>query len=286
MNRTKLAIGVFIISLIILFRLSRYEPLAVKQIRETSDIDNTFEPLNKTLTSSSSRNDTLFRSFLDDDRLHPINFDTLNIPLKSFSKLIDRNHLDKKWTPENLKAYFKRNASQRNINLCIWEEQMVSESIYHFNLLNKVEDEIIKMILPPQQRRDQFIIDSFEQPTTYQGKRVNVYNKMERILAYNELENHIQLFLMGYGVIYPTIQILTFSKDEFKYVDSSILYSLKFINDAPYRIKGCLNNSFNEIRIKEIARIRDTLNFHRGHDTIFYKLAISKFGEIEARVEE
>ena len=116
---------------------------------------------------------------------------------------------------------------------------------------------------------------------TEEGKeaRVEVFRRIEKIYSIKELDNHIQLIVLGYGEGYPTIQLITLEKESLTYIDHVEIYSFVIgENENITRIKGCLNKEFSTLSVKEI---QSETAWSTNHDTIEYSYDIHHTGKIE-----
>ena len=282
MNQKIIDIGVYIIGFTCLFLILK-DVFFVREIREIPH-EQLVKIQEEMASLEEEKQRNLFRgNFFGDEHLHPIVYDRINIKPDSVPTLLRKKKWTSKKSPEELKNYFMEKASRKNVSLCLWEEQMVFESLYSFNKLNSIELSVMNSILPLDERLDQFVEKPSEIFCEIRKEFVNVYSKMEKIYGYNEMENYIQLLILGYGEIYPTLQMVTVSKDKFEFIDSEVLYSFKTMDSKKVvRIKGCLNDNLDEIRVKKITETYPKAILH--YDTIEYQLNLDEVGQI-CRIE-
>lgn len=212
--------------------------------------------------------DYYFNMFLEDSSLYLIKYDTLKIIGKSYEGLIFDNEWDKKLSIRELKKLLEDNSYKWNQDLCIWNEDAVFDAIYSYNKLKSISYPLIKKIIPQTERLPQLVI-----------RENQVFRKIEKIYSTNSLSGHIQLIVLGYGEVFPTIQLITLEKNNLEYIDKVVVYSMSIKDKKTVRIKGCLNEKFDTLRIKEIHSSY-TQNRYL-HDTIEYSYEILTSGKIE-----
>ncbi len=207
-------------------------------------------------------------NFFNDKELFPIKFDPLKVQGKNIDSFILDKETDIQLSVAELKRQLKEYSYKLKGDFCIWNEQEVYTAIYRYNKLKHIPYLVIKKILPKSERQNQLVIETkirrTGDPVKGEDRDYKVYSKIEKIYSMQELVNHIQLVVLGYGKSFPTIQLITLKKDNLEYIDQTILYSMEINDNEIIRIKGCLNATFDTLHtwyINEIGAVLDTTKY-------------------------
>ncbi len=235
----------------------------------------------KNITNRISRqfspNDYFFKKYIEAEDLRPFIFDTIRLPSINFNDLIEDDRNEIEFSSKELREYLKEKSYKFDQRLCIWNEKDVFDAIYQYNRLEPIPYQLVKRLVPKGHRRNQLV--KYELKDENNEKRVQVFRKIEKIYGINELEDHLQLIVLGYGQFFPNIQLITLEKETLNYVDRVEVYSCvqnKFKNIT--RIKGCLNKEFTTLNVKEI---HSETAWSDNSDTIEYSYEIHQTGKIE-----
>jgi len=236
----------------------------------------TSETTTNIVTNQIERNisSDYFYTFSKSKDLNPFSYDTIQLDSTLLKNLINDRKKETGSSTNKLRDSLIEKSYKFNQNLCIWNEEDVNDAIYQYNKHGRISYKLINGILPKTERRNQLVINK---STKEKDGWFQVFRKIEKIYSINELADHLQLIVLGYDEIYPKIQLITLEKESLKYVDKVDFYSLVQDQEGNIvRTKGCLNNEFNTLVIKEIHS-----TFTELHDTIEYSFDILKSGQIQ-----
>lgn len=228
-------------------------------------------------TSEETITEDYFNRWISDENKFPFVYETIYLNENSLQEYIMDDDVGEKITIELLRKELYMYSHQQNQSLCIWNDEDVYKAIYSYNRFQIAPYGLIKQILPKVKRLHQL--------TNYYGDELKmkdfktidtrIFRNIEKIYSLVDKPNHIQLITLGYGYVYPTIQLITINKENFGYIDSTIFYSIKQDESETIRIKGCLDEAFETLSIKEIH------TFSNYSDTFQYDYKILESGKID-----
>ena len=265
------AAGILVVTYFVIFFLGNI--MSSMKKAEIPDSDSSTE------MESNFTKDYSYSNFRKNKALNPIIYDPIYVWKRSFEDLIVDNEIDEQLSFEELKSQLAIKSYKVNQDLCLWNEEDNFDALYGYNMIKTLPYQLAKRIIPQSIRKNQLIINKTFDAYIKDGVKIDatiqVYRKIEKIYSINEKSDHIQLLVLGYGEIYPTIQLITLNKNNFEFVDKVIVYRMESNDKELIRIKGCLNDTFEVLNIKEIH------SYEQSNDTIEYKYEILKSGKIE-----
>ena len=234
-----------IIVLVVLFIASLLFYFASKFVKTITDAVE--DEISQVESFELSESERMLQDYRTNRDLNPPNYERLVLPTNSLATFIKNQ--DRKTKKEAI-AFIQNNSIKINQDFCYINDIELYVVVLNFNRLKKIPIAEYLALFPSKNAEDYFDISPNQK---YDELEYILTRKFESCYGYNEVNDKIQLILVGKGGPFPTVYLLTYSKESLEQISERVIYKSENTGKETIKLKSCLNNQDGTLIEYEIA---------------------------------